>query len=348
MQFFLIVLCVAPSAWVNAEAQWHMGAGPSMIAAVIGFAFLAAIFTMAAARGFQRWNPLAGCLWGGMALIFIILNMTIALSGISAVREAVTDRRAMLQQQDGDRKVLEARLADLRKKVGDDPSTPAMIEARMRNLSGWRWNRENERLVAAREIYSLQSKIDGWKADTEPTPASIDPGIDNLIALVVAIFNVKLNERFLGAVLSGAFALLLELGADLGPVAIGTLTRRNVPNVPKRAAKRVTEPAETCRSVAEQGHAISTNVSQPAANVSRERAVEMWISGTFAAGSDRFCGTTEIAECYNPWASRRGYEQLSITSMGKVLRNLGYRKEASGKKRWIGLQPMPMKLKVVG
>jgi hypothetical protein len=337
MLFVWTVICVIPSAWVNAEAQWRLGAGWSWIVAVIGFAVLASVFTTASIRSFQRWNVVAGTLWGTIAAIFITMNAIIALSGVSGIREAASDRRAFLQQQDASRKDLEKRLVELRA-LAKDASTPDMIRAEMRRLKGKRWDQANERLATARSIAELQSQLDGWSATTEPVPASTDPGIDNLIVLVVALFNVKLNERFMGALLSAAWALLLELGADLGPAAITSLTRRNLP---QPAAK----PAKTCQSESQQR-------IQPAANLpvimecsDGLRHVRDWVSGRCETG---LAGTTELAADYNRWANAHGEKAMTITAMGIALRNLGYSKEPSGKKRWIGLRPKSMKLEVVG
>lgn len=311
MKIILAILCVIPSAWVNAEAQASINAGYAMIAGVLLFAFLAPIFTFCAfeTRGLRRVG------WIFMALIFIVMNAFISLSGISAVRDTAMDIRAEKQRQAADRQVVVDQVAELRKKVG--PVSAAVIKAEMDAMrKGWRKDQTKVRWETARQIERLQAQIEGWGAGTEPLPSSVDPAIANITALIVAIFNVKLNERFLAAVLSGSFALLLELAADIGPIGCAVLLRAGSGG---SGGLQVSQPAKSLKQAVAGIPGNPPTVPEPG-NLTE------FMAGLCETVQGQFVQATGLYRSYSIWAKKHGRTVLSQTAFGTTLKGMGIEK----------------------
>ncbi len=247
MHLFVILLCVTPSVLINVNAQIGLGAGYDMISAVVGFGVLAPILALNAAECIRLKKWISCFFWGALASVFIVLNTVLALGGYSAVRESVMDgRAAQMRKAEADSAQLkdaEQSIAELRKVAG--VAAPDMIQA---TIDGMKANRiyartsactdatrkdsqrfcqalanERSRLAAANEIRRLQTMVNasGWRASTSTeTPATKDPQIENLTALTVALFGLKIDHRLMAAMLSVFLALMTEILADLGPIAV--------------------------------------------------------------------------------------------------------------------------------
>lgn len=327
MRVFLAILCVIPSAWVNINAQMATGAGLEILIGIGFLALMAPIFTLAAASSIERRHPFSTLLWSALAVIFIVVNTAIALSGISGVRDAAMDRRIEQQRQAGDRRLIADHITDLRKKIGS--ASAAMVKAEMDALPrGWKREQARVRWETAREAERLQVKVDGWVTSVEPEPSSVDPGISNIIALVVAIFDKKLDERFLAALFSGMFALLLELGADLGPIAIATLMRRSPsPRFPQPAS----HPANLdVKSRFSQVRPLLTFTSNKPANVDfKPGNVDSWQDVLFQVTQDSWTASRRVYDAYINWCRKRGREPISVTMFGREM-GKRYQREKRG------------------
>lgn len=320
MRILLAILCVIPSAWVNANAQIAVGAGNDMIAGVLLFAVLAAVFTMRCmeSTGAARLG------WGTMALIFMTMNAFISLSGISAVRDTAMDIRAEQQRKAGTRQAVVDQVADLRKLVG--PKSATVIKVEMDNAErGWKKDQLRVKWETARQIERLQAQVDGWGADNEPAPSAVDPGIANIAALAVTIFNVKLNERFLAALLSGAFAILLELGADLGPIAIFSLVRAGSRRpLATQPSLQVAEPAKPL---------IQAVATKPAYSPGAATAHQFLESCTRTVAGSRIQASV-LYQHYVAWAQQQSFRVISATLFGTTMSSREYPKEKRGGSWW--------------
>jgi hypothetical protein len=311
MKFLLAILCVIPSAWVNANAQIALGAGNDMIAGVLLFATLAAVFTMRCMES----HGTARIGWGAMALIFMTMNAFISLSGISAVRDTAMDIRAEKQRQANNRQAVVDQVADLRKMVG--PASAAVVKAEMDAMPrGDRKDRTRVKLETARQIERLQAQVDGWGAGIEPAPSAVDPGIANIAALAVTIFNVKLNERFLAALLSGAFAILLELGADLGPIAIFSLLSGGSGGL--RRVESV-QPAKPLKQAVAGIPGNPPTIPDP-------YDLTEFMTGLCEMVRGQFTQSSMLYRSYVAWAKKHDRPILSQTAFGTTLTGMGYTK----------------------
>ena len=247
VHLFIVLLCVAPSVWINVKAQLELGSGYDMVAAVIGFAVLAPILTLNSAESMRACRWLLASFWGLLAAVFIILNTVLALGGYSAVRDSVMDARAakMRQSENRTERLKDARnqIADLRKVAGT--ASPEMLAHEVASMEAnrifarsaqcssvtlpdsqafcQRLASERRKKAAADEIRRIEELIErkGWAVSTATeAPSTADPQIENLTALTVAFFGVRYDQRLMAAMLSVFLALMTEILADLGPIAV--------------------------------------------------------------------------------------------------------------------------------
>lgn len=335
LHILLAILCVVPSAWVNVEAQIAINAGWSIIAAVVGFALLAPIFTMASARCFQRRERVAGTAWGAVAAVFMVMNMLIAISGISGVRDAAADIRTEQIRKEGERAAIRLQIAELQSEIGT--TSVGVIEAEMALLKGVKWERANVRLEKAKKLERLEAQRAGWGAVVE-VPSSVDPGSANIIALVVAIFGIQVDERLLRAILSGSFALLLEIGADLGPIAIAVLVRDPRPVQVHKPANEPAKPANLSTFKPANPPKLLTSNNPPNPPVqdapfiepANEPAKPAWAEALFHVGGATWHPTGHVYQAYLDWSAKRGKPPMSPTKFGREMGLLFPRKKKAG------------------
>jgi predicted ArsR family transcriptional regulator len=225
-----------------------MGAGYDIVTAVILFAFIAPTFTLYAFSLYEAKRTISAIIWGILAASFTLMNTTIALGGISTIREMANDRNANLIRADKQRtnayKTQDKRIKAIRAAIGAKTSYEFIgqiqvlksdrIYARSHQCTDvtlpdsqqlcQKIAKANSHLLMAQEVEKLEERRarDAWSTSTniESVPQVQDAQIANISALVVSLFNIVPEHRLLIALLSGVTAIMLELAADLGPVAV--------------------------------------------------------------------------------------------------------------------------------
>lgn len=261
MHLFVVLLCITPSVWINVRAQLDLGSGYDMVAAVVGFAVLAPILTLNAYTSARDRQVGLTMVWASVAIVFVCLNTVLALGGYSAIRDKVADARAASMRHTDEKG---ERLAEARQRIAalsptSGSASPDMLASNVAALEAdrlylrstqchqvtkgdsenfcQRLAAERGRLAAAVEIRRIETEIDrnGWSISTGmERPSAADPQIENLTAITVAIFGVRYDQRLMASMLSVFLALMTEILADIGPVAIlfawSRMGRRREPN----------------------------------------------------------------------------------------------------------------------
>lgn len=203
------------------------------------------------------------------------------------------------------------------------------------------YRNEEARLAAAVKIDDLGGKRQSIRTQLMKidVPQAADIQVATLQRLLASFFHI--SDTMLAAGLAGILSAVAELIGSFMPVI---MDKRLALALAGTSAGAVCQ--EVPKSFAEpMCHAVPDVPDVP--DLSKEGLVKMWLSAKDVPDSAGRAGTTELTRDYNLWAMAHGYETFSINTMGTILIGLGYSKELTGKKRYIGLRVKSAKLEVV-
>jgi hypothetical protein len=379
MQFLYSALCAVPAAMVGIYAQRNMHAGADMIVAVVFFSLIGSLTIGATVKCFMEFRFILATVLLPASLGLTAANLVIAFSGVSAVRDAVAASRIDAMKTEADKERLRDRILSLRKQIDNDQSGSQMVQAEMARYrkNGAAWKRLNVKFQTIMEIEKLQAQLDGWSRGTITESigytSSADPAVDNISALVAAILSWHVDPKTISALISLTIVIALQLGADIGPVALMVMfhsspqhhqtSPRMSPQLSNNATKNVPIDVPNVPILAENkdGDVGTFAPSPPTAVLDKFvitydgcdkhnqllKVVSDWAKACIIDSAGSFITPTELYQNFQLWAVREKLPPISQKAFGATFSCIGFEREQSGHRRYIDISLRQTGLRVI-
>lgn len=360
---------VAAVAVVNVDWQADLN---SMVAAVVSIVASALFWTAA-----LRQKALAvGALYGGLALVLVALNASVAFGTLHRHTVDSRDNRGAIAGTVAERSEQRSRLSRARAEAvaiaGERPTQTLRAEIEKlaaENANRWRATKacatdritlaasaafcsqvasRKAVLAAAQRRDTIDAELAALNKDASaaPTVAEADPFGSGLAQLMAAVgWPLSPETQALLPTLRDALrALLLELTAAMGPAAALSLIARRAPMEHKGhavgIAVRVRQFVRALLATRE------TDVAPPAPAPDASEPIARFLSERTEVAKGESVAAGELWTAWASWCHVKGIDTGTQKSFGLRLSML-YRREGTGRPRYIGLRLVPVASSVV-